>query len=307
MGQHYSYKDIQLPQLRGFCLAATSRSFTAAAKALGLSVPAVWQQVRALERELGATLLRREGAKVAVTDEGRLLLELVQPHVSGLDSLARLFESRKAELPQKLTVVSNHAFMAYHLPAVVQEFSRRHPGILLRLRADIRPAELSQMLEQGEADLGVFPYDPGEPRSKYLQYDDLYEMRLFLLTAKDHPLVRKKKFALADVVQYPMVLEPEGSLTRKVMERLLGRQELANDIHIVTESTTLDIIRRYVALGVGISFMYMDDAVGRLVPELHRRLLEPVETVPVAVVVRKGAHLPQPVEEFVRLLHEHCR
>ena len=67
MALHYSYKDIQLPQLRGFCLAATSHSFTAAAKALGLSVPAVWQQVRALERELGASLLRRNGAKVDST------------------------------------------------------------------------------------------------------------------------------------------------------------------------------------------------------------------------------------------------
>src|SRR5438105_2107771 len=101
MGQNrHKYKDIQLPQLRGFCLAATEGNFTAAAAVLGLSVSAVWQQVRALERELGVTLLRRQGRSVELTPSGRLLLELAQPHVSGIDSLARLFEARQAELPQ---------------------------------------------------------------------------------------------------------------------------------------------------------------------------------------------------------------
>src|SRR5215475_7854408 len=100
----YKYKDIQLPQLRSFCVAATEGNFTAAATALGLSVSGVWQQVRALERELGVTLLRRQGRSVELTPPGRLLLELAQPHVSGIDSLVRLFEARYAELPQPLGV-----------------------------------------------------------------------------------------------------------------------------------------------------------------------------------------------------------
>src|SRR5262245_42255844 len=173
MGLNYSYKDIQLPQLRSFCLAATSHSFTAAAKSLGLSVSAVWQQVRALERELGATLLRRNGGAVQITDEGRLLLDLVQPHVTGLDSLARLFESQRAGLAQKLTVVSTHGLIAYRMPAPVHEFTRRHAAVQLRLRADIRTAVAIEMLEQGEADLAVLAYDADEPRSAFLQYDDL--------------------------------------------------------------------------------------------------------------------------------------
>src|SRR5262245_32393070 len=106
MGQSQRYKELQLPQLRSFCLAATEGSFTAAAKALGLSNSTVWQQVRALERQLRARLLRRRGRAVEVTDEGRLLLDLVQPHVSGLDSLSRLFEARRADLPQELVVAS---------------------------------------------------------------------------------------------------------------------------------------------------------------------------------------------------------
>src|SRR5947208_3395838 len=106
MSQSHRYKEIHLPQLRGFCLAASEVSFTAAAKALSLSASTVWQEVRALERELKAKLLIRRGRVVELTDEGRLLLETVQPHVSGLDSLRRLFEARREGVRQELVIAS---------------------------------------------------------------------------------------------------------------------------------------------------------------------------------------------------------
>src|SRR5262245_33229667 len=97
MTQRNQYKDLQLAHLRSFALAAVRGTFTAAAEALGLSVSAVWQQVRALERHLGAALLRRNGRAVELTPEGRLVLELIQPQLSSFDSLAQLFEARRRE------------------------------------------------------------------------------------------------------------------------------------------------------------------------------------------------------------------
>jgi DNA-binding transcriptional LysR family regulator len=91
------YQDIQLGQLRSFCVVGIEGNFSAAAKALDLSASTVWQQVRALERELKVTLLRRRGRGIELTLEGRLLLGMVQPHVSGLDSLPILVAIRKGE------------------------------------------------------------------------------------------------------------------------------------------------------------------------------------------------------------------
>jgi DNA-binding transcriptional LysR family regulator len=114
MSQSHRYKEIQLAQLRSFCLAATEGNFTEAARALGLSASTVWQQVRALERELKAKLLRRRGREVELTDEGRLLLETVQPHVGALDSLRRLFEARREGIRQELVVASGAYLFAHH-------------------------------------------------------------------------------------------------------------------------------------------------------------------------------------------------
>src|SRR5262249_45068893 len=160
----HRYKEIQLAQLRSFCLTATEGNFTAAAKALGLSASTVWQQVRALERELKAKLLRRRGRAVELTDEGRLLLETVQPHVSGLDSLRRFFEARRAGLHQELVVASGAYLLANHLPRPIQRFRAAWPAIQLTLRVAAW-SELRRIVERGEVDLGVLAADPDVPRS----------------------------------------------------------------------------------------------------------------------------------------------
>jgi DNA-binding transcriptional LysR family regulator len=166
MTESHRYKEIQLPQLRGFCQAATEGNFTAAAKALGLSASTVWQQVRALERELKAKLLRRRGRVVELTDEGRLLLETVQPHVSGLDSLRRLFEARREGIRQELVVASGAFLLAHHLPRPIQQFRVERPSVQVTLRIAAWSA-LQRLVERGETDIGVLACDPDVPRSPF--------------------------------------------------------------------------------------------------------------------------------------------
>src|SRR6516225_2945686 len=121
------YKQLELAQLRSFSLAALQGNFTAAARQLSLSVTTVWQQIRALERRLGTTLLQVHGRGLELTPEGRLLLRLIQPHVSGLDSLERLFQAQRQELPQHLTVAATYYLLSYHLSRALQEFGRDRP------------------------------------------------------------------------------------------------------------------------------------------------------------------------------------
>src|SRR5262249_55102317 len=156
---------------------------------------------------------------------------------------------------------------------------------------DIRPGELARMLEQGEADLALMAYDRDEERSPYLDYRDLYELRLYLLTAPGHALARKRRVGVADLAHHPLAMEPEGSLPRRVLDRLAVRHGLAGRLHIVTEGATLDILRRYVARGIGVSLIFLDRAIIGLLDDLHLRPFEPPESVPVALVVRKGGHL----------------
>jgi DNA-binding transcriptional LysR family regulator len=297
MGRALYYKGIQLPQLRGFCAVAAHGSFTAAARQLGLSKPTVWQQVRALERELKVHLLAQNGRGVELTAEGRLLLTLIQPHVSGLDSLVRLFETQRAGLQQRLAVASTPYLMAHHLPNAIQEFTRQHPSVRLHLQAEMHTDAIVGRLDQRQLDLAVVPYHPAQPRHANLEYDDLFAMPFTLLTPRGHPLARKRRVTAADLVEYPLIRG--ASFNLQALETLLRRHDLLDRMHIVMESSSTDIVLKYVALGIGIAVLYLGSEVDGLPRDVQARPLdEETEQMRVAILLRKGAHLPDHVRKF---------
>src|SRR5437667_9746155 len=96
--QRHAYKEIQLRQLRGFCETARLGSLSAAAESLELTQPTVWEQVRALEREFATKLVEPHGRGCHLTEDGRILTQLIAPLVAGIDSLKRNFTQARAKV-----------------------------------------------------------------------------------------------------------------------------------------------------------------------------------------------------------------
>ena len=302
MGSGPRYKELQLPQLRGFCLAATEGNFTSAARILGLSASTIWQQVRALERQLHARLLRRRGRAVELTDEGRLLLELVQPHVSGLDSLSRLFEARRADLPRELVVASGAYLHAHHLPGAIQQFRAEWPSVQVHLRVSAW-STLHRLVERAEVDVAVLACDPDVPRSPYLEYEHLFDESLTLMVPANHPLARMRRITPRDLIEHPLILPPKGGADRKALDRLFRKHDLTDRVVPALVCGLVDLAKRYVALGTGIALMYVTAEAAKDTPGLRLRALEPeVEPLPIELAVRKGSHRPEYVEAFRRIV-----
>lgn len=305
MAQEQRYKEMQLAQLRNFCLAATERSFTAAAKSLGVTAPTVWQQVRALERRLHTTLLRRQGRQVILTPEGQLLLDLVHPHVSGLDSLEALFLARKANLATPLTVAAIPYLTSSHLLPPIREFTAAHPDARLKVQVCVWFDEVLRMVERGQADLGVMFYDRDEPRHPRLAYERLFDLSFVLLLPDGHPLVRKKQLKVEDLAEYPLIVPPPGSYARRKFDQLLQRHDLADKVHIVMEAALLDIIRKYVAAGIGIGAVHIGKD-PEPTPGIRSRVFENEgESISVGMVTRSGAHLSELARAFADTVRRH--
>jgi len=301
----HRYKEIQLAQLRSFCLAATEGNFTSAARALGLSASTVWQQVRALERELKAKLLRRHGRAVELTDEGRLLLETVQPHVSGLDSLRRYFEASRKGIRQELVLASGAYLLAHHLPGPIQAFRAERPDIQVNLRIAAWSA-LHRIIERGEADIGVLTCDPDVPRSSFLEYEHLFDERLGVLLPAGHPLLRVKRLTPQELVKHPLILPPKGGADRKTVDRILRKHNLTNRALAALVCGLVDVAKKYVILGVGVAPLYVTPEVVRSTPGLEVRwLASGAEPLPIEMAVRKGTHLPQYAQAFRVIVREY--
>ena len=292
------YKEIQLPQLRSFCVVATEGNFTAAARVLGLSTPTVWQQVRALETHLKTTLVRRRGRAVELTDEGRVLLEIVQPHVSGLDSLESLFAVRQHQLRPELTVAATPYLASSHLPAAVRTFTNENPEVQLTLRVLIWIKQIVELVERGQANVGIVFQDRKEALPPQVDFEFVADLPFSLITPARHPLARKRVVTPADWAAYPLVVPPEGAYARRALDQVLAQHQLADRVRIVMETPLLDNIQQYVAAGLGIALVHIaSDGVSP--SQLHvRPLPDQADSIGVAVVTRKFAHLSGPVETF---------
>ena len=248
--------------------------------------------------------MRRCGRAVELTPEGRTLLDLVQPHVSGLDSLGSLFLNRQKLQPQALTVAAIPYLVSSHLLRPIQEFTATQPMVRLKLHVLIWFQDVVRMVEQGQADLGVIFYDREAPRSPNLDYERLFDLRFALLTPADHPLARKRRVTPQDVVRYPLIITPEGSFARRTLDQFLQRHDLGDRVHIVMETALLDNMRQYVAAGLGIALAHIADEAEPMADVRVRSLDFKDEAISAGLVVRKGTHPSEPARAFRQTLQQ---
>lgn len=120
-----------LQMLVVFESSARHLSFTAAARELGTTQPAISQQIKALETFLNTQLFRRVYRGVELTDDGHLLLKTTQASLSELQKTLR-FIRKKTKTP-RINVATDFAFAAYWLMPRLPEFRKQHPEIEIRL------------------------------------------------------------------------------------------------------------------------------------------------------------------------------
>ncbi|RDL45053.1 LysR family transcriptional regulator [Marinomonas piezotolerans] len=106
-------------------------SFTAAARELGTTQPAISQQVKALEGLLNTPLFRRVYRGVELTDEGHILLKTTQSSFSEIRKVISYIRNRNKS--PRINVATDFAFAAYWLMPRLPEFRKQHPDIEIRL------------------------------------------------------------------------------------------------------------------------------------------------------------------------------
>ncbi len=291
------YKDIQLPQLRSFCVAAAEASFTAAARRLGLATPTVWQQVRALEQQLQTTLMRRHGRNVELTDEGKLLLEIVQPHVNGLDSLESLFAARQRDLPPELTAAATPYLASSHLLKPLRDYTSQHPAIRLKLRVFVWVKQVVQLVEQSQATWVSSFRTVGnrELADRIRVFARRAAFAHHAFESSPSPQAEHQPRRLGSISAHRRA---RWNLRAADAGTPAGPARFAGALRIVMETPLLDSIRQYVAAGMGIALVHIGQQKSADIRLHVRPLSDPEDSVCVTAITRRGAHLSPPVEEF---------
>jgi DNA-binding transcriptional LysR family regulator len=236
-------------RLLTFRAVAHERSFSAAARALALTQPAVSQQVAALEKEVGARLLDREPGGLKLTVAGQTLLE----HADALADRLTLARTQLAELvgDERLRVGAFPSALAALVPKAVARVAAT--GVLVE---EGGTPELAERVRRGELHLAVGFQDAAQPRREHeatIRHDLTCEPFLVALWL-GHPLAALDAVPLAALADEPWVApSADGVIARACRAAgfeprlvMLSRDALANRA-LVAEGLAVSLMPKLLA------------------------------------------------------------
>lgn len=292
------FKELRLEQLRAFIECARRRSYSAAARALHRSQPAVWQQVHALERDLGVPLLRRRGRECTLTEDGGVLLEMAADLLGSVDSLRERFAGRRQEIARPLVVIGTPGIVTEELARPVVRFCRRFPEVQLTLLnyAGLRTLDL---LLSGEADLAVLPLaSEVAGQRQLLEVEPVHERPWVLAAPPGHKLLRQRRLTLADLTGYPLILPEVGSNWRVRLDDRFRAAGLLERVRVACQVSLTLAARRYVSLGLGVALLPLPRAGLKFARLATRPLGDLLPAEPIVMVWRRGARPRPPARQF---------
>ncbi len=145
---------MELRDLRSFVAVAQHRNFSRAAGALHVSQPALSEQIRKLEDELGAPLFERTSRGARLTDAGEALLPQARAVLAQADVAVESVRTVAHGVAGTLTLGFIDSAALAILPPLIRGFSERYPGVKLRLR-ELGTRQQIEALERGEIDVGI--------------------------------------------------------------------------------------------------------------------------------------------------------
>jgi DNA-binding transcriptional LysR family regulator len=292
-------RNATLRQLRTFTEVARRQSYTAAAKALHLTQPAVSMQVRQLEDAAGLPLVEQLGRRVHLTDAGRELLR----YASGVTELLREAEDAMKALQGvgggelQIAVTSTAKYFA---PRLLAEFRRRHPEVRLRLAVSNREAVV-RALTDNTVDLAVMGRPP---RGLDTEAAAFAQHPIAVIAAPDHPLAGRRRLPLAALAGETFIIRERGSGTRAAMEHVFAERGFG--ARETLEMSSNETIKQAVMAGMGIAFLSMH-TIG-LELRAGRLALLAVSGLPVMrewyVIHRRGKRLSPAAQAFKSFLLE---
>ena len=286
---------MEIRELRSFCIAAKLRSISKAAEYLDIGQPAVTTHVKKLEDELGTALFDRVKRPIQLTLAGTTLFNLATPLVEGIDGL--VLGVSKAEEEGPVRVASTFDIIPHALLRVVKAFLSLYPHTHLRVRSG-NWRQVLQMVAEGEVDLGIVP---GPGNGADFDFEGLFPYERVLITPLGHPLLRSPLTSLDEIAQWPLILRGQGTSTRTTLEEEFRRKGLSYEI--VVELDSIDMIKAYVALGLGISVgprMAIEPGDEQQLGIADLTTLLPVGKA--GVVTLRGKSRSKPTQKFIEVL-----
>ena len=238
---------MEIRSLRSFVAVVDSGGFTSAGRRLGISQSAVSQQVRSLEEELGATLLSRNGRRIAVTQAGDTLLPYARQILAKLDEAKAAVADFEALGRGRVAIGAGGTVCHHILPAVLREFAERFSRVDVHVVSGYSAQTVARVAD-GSVDFGIVVLPVHE---KALATSELGRDELVAVARPDHPWAAREVVLPRDFADEKLIAYDRVSQTYRILERFL--LEAGVFPRVAMEINDLEAVKRMVSEGLGVS------------------------------------------------------
>ena len=293
---------MKLQQLRYFVETKKQQlNISKAASVLCTSQSGISKQISLLEQELNIDLFERNGRKItALTQAGKQILKLAEETLNIVDNIKQTAEEY-AVAKKSISIATTHTQARYVLPIVVEQFLSLHPEIDLIIQQGT-PEQVASLLENGDVDIAIAT-EVLATREALVSLP-CYQWSRSVITKKNHPLAKKKKIELEDIVKYPIITYVRGFTGRHRQDEIFDKHHLQPNI--VLAAVDADVIKTYVRLGLGIGII-ADMAISKNqdsdLVAFNAKHIFGITTSQIAI--KKGKYIKPYIYPFIELFAPH--
>lgn len=239
---------MELYPLQVFLTVATEKSFSRAAEKLLRTQPAISLALQRLEQELGEKLIDRSGKDLILTDAGRTVIDY-----------ARRFQSLQLELDNSLAelrdnssgrlIIGANESTTLYLLRHIERYRELYPKVKVQVRRSFSSKIPNELLD-GNLELGVISYDPGDERIKT---KTIFTDSLAFVISPKHRLASRKTISITELASENFIAHNVLSPYRELVIREFRTHKVP--LRMDVEMPTIETIRKLVQNNQGVAFL----------------------------------------------------
>jgi DNA-binding transcriptional LysR family regulator len=290
---------MELRHLRYFLAVAEECNFTRAAAKLGIGQPPLSQQIRDLEREVGAALFHRVPHGAELTAAGAAFLGEAKASLAAAEKAKLAAQSANRGETGRLSLgfTASSAFNPV-VSTTIRRFSARWPDVRLAL-TEMNTLALMQKLEGGELDAAFMRPSLDDPAGVRLRR--LPDEPMVIALPASHPLARRSKLPLAALADEPFILFPRLVGLSLYDDVVLACRKAGFELTVAQEAPQISSVVNLVAAELGVSIVPASISQIRLEGVAYRPIEGPPAVARLALAMLK-THRSPVTENLMSLL-----
>ncbi|MBV9007156.1 MAG: LysR family transcriptional regulator [Solirubrobacterales bacterium] len=288
---------MDIRQLRYLVALADEHHFTRAAEREHIAQPALSQQIRRLEDELGVALVERTTRRVAITDAGELLVTRARRILSELEAAQAELQELRGLLTGHVTVGAMHTMGPVDVSLALAIFHERHPGVELTVREQ-SSEELAEMIRDDLLDLAFLSVTE-RIESHGLGLHQLVSEELVAVLPRAHRLAKRRRVRMAELASEQFISYREGARLRELLG--FAARDAGFEPQVKLESNESQRILRLVARGMGVAILPRSDTRQPGADVAVLTLTEPSLTRDITLAWRQDRRHSPAAKEFIEL------